>query len=578
MSGTEFDVAAVDAVLAELVDTDGALPTPLLGRALRRLRLAPSLGQLQQWADEYATPPSTHDHSKTHISRAAFHSIAHESYVSPTDQREDFIACMRMFDRYGDGRVRVAELRAALQHDGEPMPEAEIDAAMALLAPAVVMEEGEACIRPDKAAALLFPQLGTTPAVSVAGVGGGDSWEGLGYAQHSGNTWEHELATVVRERDDVGVRAYLDHLSDAELHDVLVWVALHAGDPRLPDIRRYSRVINEMLRGQVGTGADSMGTLPFAKNHHAPAPFAEDPAGLAMLPRPPLPPPDGGGSSSKFEDAGAEARGDAARGADRAAAQLAARGGVAEEMHVSALRVLQKAIIRRYGFRNGGYAGSPADFCSAVTIMSEQLQRFAFLLRNGLEVVKFPRQGKPRVRVMWLHGDGSLRLGQMQQMAASRATAAAAASPEGHGERILPLQDLTRVLDGAVTAAFNGSPAYKTDVEGQEECCLTILGKPAQPQFNIKLPTKKGTQLFSAKFNAMITMLRGPKGKPWGPNARQVSVRYFATHGHAPSDKLLLAVREEEQLSEAELAALSPNERDLHEAMQVNNAIGRVHG
>jgi hypothetical protein len=585
MSGAETDIAAVDAVLAELGGAGGVLATSLLGRALRRLSLAPSLGQLRQWADDYASgagaPGSAGAHASSTISRTALHSIAQECYVAPTDQRADFLACLRMFDRYGDGRVRVAELRAALQHDGEPMPVAEIDAAMALLAPSVVMEEGEPCIRPDRAAALLFPSLGTTPAVSVSGVGGGDTWEGLTHAQHSGNTWEHELATVVRERDDGGVRSYLEHLSDAELQDVLVWVALHAGDPRLPGgmAARYSQIIDEMLRGQQpgmvgqssiggqGGGGGGGGELALEA-----APYAEDERGLPMMPRPPA---HGGGGGGRYVDAGAGLSA-TARETHLAAARLAARGAVASAEQLASLASLQRAVIRRYGFRGGVYGRAPADFSSAVAIMSAQLQRFGFLLRNGLEVVKFPRQGKPRTRVLWLHGDGSLRLGTLREMAASRADARAAESSEGHGERIIPLNDLERVIDGATTAAFLNSPAYKGEVVGSEECCLTLVGKPVQPQYNIKLPTKKGMRLFSAKFNAMIAMLRGPEGRPWGPRARQVSARYFAKHGHAPSDKLLLAVAEAPTLTAEQVAALAPTARALHEAEQANVLIGKV--
>jgi len=585
MSGAETDIAAVDAVLEELGGAGGVLPTSLLGRALRRLSLAPSLGQLRQWADDYASgagaPGSAGAHASSTISRTALHSIAQECYVAPTAQRADFLACLRMFDRYGDGRVRVAELRAALQHDGEPMPVAEIDAAMALLAPAVVMEEGEPCIRPDRAAALLFPGLGTTPAVSISGVGGGDTGEGLTHAQHSGNTWEHELATVVRERDDGGVRRYLEHLGDAELQDVLVWVALHAGDPRLPGgmAARYSRIIDEMLRsgeeeqlpgsraaGGIGGQGGGGGERPLAA-----APFAEDECGLPMMPRPPA----HGGGAGRYVDAGAGLSA-TARETHLAAARLAARGAVASAEQQASLASLQRAIIRRYGFRGGVYGRAPADFSSAVAIMSAQLQRFGFLLRNGLEVVKFPRQGKPRTRVLWLHGDGSLRLGTLREMAASRADAGAAESGEGHGERIIPLNDLERVIDGATTAAFLSSPAYKGEVAGSEECCLTLVGKPVQPQYNIKLPTKKGMQLFSAKFNAMIAMLRGPEGRPWGPRARQVSARYFAKHGHVPSDKLLLAVAEAPKLTAEQIAALAPTARALHEAEQANVLIGKV--
>ena len=55
-----------------------------------------------------------------------------------------------------------------------------------------------------------------------------------------------------------------------------------------------------------------------------------------------------------------------------------------------------------------------------------------------------------------------------------------------------------------------------------------------------------------------------------------MSARYFAKHGHAPSDKLLLAVAEAPTLTAEQVAALAPTARALHEAEQANVLIGKV--
>ena len=138
--------ADVDAVFTRHAEPGGKrMRSVKLGNALRDLHLAPSIAQLKGWADSFAesgdagASPTERDHlhSSTIISRDAFHAIAQQAYVPLLAQREDFVSCLRMFDRFGDGRIDAGELRRALQHEGEAMSEDEVNAAFKMLFPAM---------------------------------------------------------------------------------------------------------------------------------------------------------------------------------------------------------------------------------------------------------------------------------------------------------------------------------------------------------------------------------------------------------------------------------------------------------
>eukprot|EP00937_MAST-01D_sp_MAST-1D-sp2_P006203 g6203.t1 len=139
-----------EAVFGRFSEGGRSMPPASLGAALRQLHLAPSAGQLQQYASRHAQRDGS-------LSRVGFDAVVRACSAPLLVQRADFVACLRMLDRYGHGRIELRELRRTLCGEGEAMAGAEADSALAMLAGAVTAgDHGKSFVRPDRVVALLF--------------------------------------------------------------------------------------------------------------------------------------------------------------------------------------------------------------------------------------------------------------------------------------------------------------------------------------------------------------------------------------------------------------------------------------
>ena len=103
---------------------------------------------------------------------------------------------------------------------------------------------------------------------------------------------------------------------------------------------------------------------------------------------------------------------------------------------------------------------------------------------------------------------------------------------------------------------------------------MSVMGKPEQPQFHFRVASTRGCVLLVAKLRSLMSQLAGPKAKPWGPKARREAVRYFSRKGYLPPNHVLAAVKEDPELTEAQLAALPAVEREAYQVRRVSNAVG----
>ncbi|KAB0790604.1 hypothetical protein PPYR_05255 [Photinus pyralis] len=101
---------------------DGVLDGTMLGKVLRALQLNPSLESLEKLG-------ATKKKGEKKFKFEEFLPIFSDCKKEKKDQGcyEDFIECLKLYDKAEDGKMMVAELHHALMALGEKLSEAEVD-------------------------------------------------------------------------------------------------------------------------------------------------------------------------------------------------------------------------------------------------------------------------------------------------------------------------------------------------------------------------------------------------------------------------------------------------------------------
>jgi hypothetical protein len=102
--------------------------------------------------------------------------------------------------------------------------------------------------------------------------------------------------------------------------------------------------------------------------------------------------------------------------------------------------------------------------------LRKRLAALWHLLRQGIQVTKFSRQGRPSSRVLFMPRNGTLCLVKTGKAA---------------GKKAIRLEDITAIELGPKSSNFTKSPNFASAIAGAERSCLSIYSSAASFHFRV---------------------------------------------------------------------------------------------
>lgn len=145
-----------------------------------------------------------------------------------------------------------------------------------------------------------------------------------------------------------------------------------------------------------------------------------------------------------------------------------------------------------------------------------ELQAIWQMLVTGFEVTKFPTNGRPRKRIMWLTLDGKLCVGK--------------AKSNKFAGKFIHLKDIGSVTKGQEAPQFS-NPMSLRDSKGKEHLCMSIISHDKKVSFAIMFYKTTIRNVFSDKLALLITRLSCDQFGEF-PKAVQVQLsHHYAAYG-----------------------------------------------
>ncbi|OQS05786.1 ATP-binding Cassette (ABC) Superfamily, partial [Thraustotheca clavata] len=150
-----------------------------------------------------------------------------------------------------------------------------------------------------------------------------------------------------------------------------------------------------------------------------------------------------------------------------------------------------------------------------------RLQAIWQLFVTGFEVIKYPKSGRARKRVIWLTLDGKLCVGRSKT--------------DRHAGKFMLLGDIEKVEKGCSAPQFSNSLSWR-EARGKEQMCLSIAARSKNlletlRLFAIQVSTNNVRNIIVNNWTVLLNLLHGDADGVFPKTVRVRLARHFAATG-----------------------------------------------